>query len=286
MKRPQNRNRWRSGFTLIELLVVIAIIGILAAMILPAIGRAKENARAANCINNLKQWMLATQLYMDDSSESLPVDTVVTGNSDNPTWTDVADPANASAWFNILPQYINRQPMSAYTAATSSGLYAGGTIMQCPSARWAGTEASAPGPIFSYAFNSKIYKGNVTYVRRPDLDNPPLDNYTNCPSFNCGTNANGRVVSAATIPMLSDERCSLAEPNALPGMTSNTKLGSPHSYASRISNRHNGKVNIAFFDGHVEAFVVGPSFMTVSAGKGVNIPTSPVIWEPHNPDDP
>src|SRR4051812_41478755 len=60
------------GFTLIELLVVIAIIGILAALLFPALGKAKESGNAAACINNLRQIGVALQLYAQENNNRLP----------------------------------------------------------------------------------------------------------------------------------------------------------------------------------------------------------------------
>jgi len=97
------------AFTLIELLVVIAIIAVLASLLLPAVARAKAKAGATGCLNNLKQWGLATLLYAGDNEDFLPPDGTPNGTS------------TKSGWYIDLPRAIGIPSYPELSWRTNAG---------------------------------------------------------------------------------------------------------------------------------------------------------------------
>src|SRR5438067_5991858 len=111
------KSRRLLAFTLIELLVVIAIIAILAAMLLPALSRAKGKAQAINCLSNLRQWGIGLQISLVDNGDMLPRDGTDNGGQYTPdtgAQTGPGSPRDENAWFNVLASVMADKPLSNY----------------------------------------------------------------------------------------------------------------------------------------------------------------------------
>jgi prepilin-type N-terminal cleavage/methylation domain-containing protein len=233
----QTTDTGRRGFTLIELLVVIAIIAILAAMLLPALARAKQSAYRAQCTSNLHQWATAYAMYAGDFADSFP---------DNTLGADVSyvSPVYMNSFF---PSYLAK----SNPGGTGTGVVAQNDILYCPADAWHRQYEAASGKTNLIGYCTLPYRTSTT-----------LASYGQYNSFGLGPwfarTKYGR--SYHNAPVMSDD----IELNG-GSWLANPPLTAPgYSYSGPVSAHFNsgGKPqggNFLFEDGHVEwiKFVFG-----------------------------
>ena len=238
------------AFTLIELLVVIAIIGILASMLLPALGSAKSKAKGMHCLNNNRQISLASKLYLDDNAETFVFlwrNPRLPQQLGEPTQAQSLVPnAGVIWWPDKLSQYIPNDPKT----------------FNCPGLREAasvsaGGSASVNmlGIAMNHAEIGKTYAAVPVPVRESDVAKPV-----------------GTIVFAdaglVSNPAAANPDDWTATPN---GASVYMRVPSDGFFAStdpvRLLARHNRRAPCGFVDGHAEMMKPSDTGMQFPAGN-------------------
>ncbi|MGL4595474.1 MAG: DUF1559 domain-containing protein [Thermoguttaceae bacterium] len=143
-----HRRRFFAAFTLVELLVVIAIIGVLIALLLPAVQSAREAARRMQCQNHIKQLGLAVHNFHDTQSALPPLSVIGVDNAGNEARR------TPNAWFHLFP-YFEKQSLYDYAATRAPNLVTSGTgVISYNHSWWNSDSTSATAPM-----NDSIRRG-------------------------------------------------------------------------------------------------------------------------------
>jgi len=237
-------SRPRDAFTLVELLVVIAIIAVLAALLLPALGRAKARAQTIQCLNNLRQLQLAWYLYAGDQNDRLPGNyiadaggRVLGAESWVSGWLTYETDSVHIRWFSDATNSLLLVP-GGY--GSIGGYTKSPTIYKCPADKsWIKINGTTHPRVRSVAMNASMNsaggaymgdgEGYYWFLRLSDIVNPPPEK--------------AWVFIDEHEDSIDDGGFLVAYPGA---------WGAPPLWLDLPGSRHNGGASISFADGHCE----------------------------------
>jgi prepilin-type N-terminal cleavage/methylation domain-containing protein/prepilin-type processing-associated H-X9-DG protein len=203
----------RKAFTLIELLVVVAIIGILAALLLPALNSARAAARRAACLNNLRQIGLGHTLYSDDNNDWFA-----------PARWDYTSPPAVYWWPRLLMPYLLKDRVAGPSVIPDL------PVFWCPAA----TRPIAEDPLFGYSTN---VMQRLSYGQNVQLTGAEYSQQSVPPHKRFEVQKPSQMILVA-------ESVGWAVYPTTIDTTSGNNYG---------AYRHKGMINLLFVDGHVES---------------------------------